>query len=302
MKDKEKCRLYLQKKIHDDVPRIFIFHHVGRSGGGDIDDICLQLYGADSTFDVTKRRGYERLDRYITQSDTEKLKTKVITGHTTFGVHEFVPGPYAYFTLLRDPVKEFISQCNWYINEGLFKEDLGLESFTVEQYVQYAEKADYDISRTAVNWLATHWHGERTGKEQRLAINEGCTEEIFNLAIKNLQRHYGFIGITEKYAETVFLLGKMMGWKRLIPYPHTNRSRKSIGKQDVFSPDILERIKKIRFYDMKLYAMAQEWFNDLLDKEAVYTDPDFIAYVKETDQRKASSAESIYVKKLKGNK
>ncbi len=305
--------LHLQKPFLDDSPRTFIFHHIGRSGGGDIDEICVQLYGHETTFNVTERRGYERLDHYLSLPDAEKLKTKVITGHSSFGVHDLVPGPYAYFTLLRDPVDEFISGYYWFIT-GIPKDahqkhiGMPLEEFGIEQYVEYAENNGYD-TYTLTNWLATHWHGERAGKKVHSGISinrngflvqETCTEEMFDLAIKNIETHYAFVGITEKYAESVFLLGKMMRWDRLIPYAQTNRAKKPVQKSTL-SPDILDRIKKFRFYDLKLYAMAKEWFSNLVEKEGVYQDPAFSSYLKDVEESRQSSSaptDSIYVREF----
>jgi len=245
--------------------------------------------------------------------DAEKLKTKVITGHNSFGVHDFVPGPCAYFTFLRNPIDGFLSQYYWFLtgipkNEHQKHIGIPLEEFGIEQYVVYAENNGYDIV-TSTNWLATHWHGERAGKEVPTAVSikqngflaqERCTEEIFEQAIKNLETHYAFIGITEKYAETIFLLNKMMGWDYSIPFPHTNRAKKPVQKSEL-SPDILERIKKLRFYDFKLYAMAKEWFSNLVEKEGVYQDPVFLSYQKDVEKNRLetqSPSDSIYIREF----
>ncbi len=305
--------LHLQKPFLDDTPRTFIFHHIGRSGGGDIDEICVQLYGNEATFNVTERRGLARLDHYLSLPDSEKLNIKVITGHNSFGIHELVPGAYAYFTLLRNPVDEFISQYYWFITgipKDAHQKHLGipLEEFGFEQYVEYAENNGYDVI-TSTNWLAAHWHGKRLGKEVRSAVaikensflaQERCTQEIFELAVENLKNHYAFIGITEKYAESVFLLGKMMRWERLIPYAQSNRAQKSVQKSTL-SPALLERIRKLRFYDLKLYALAQEWFSNLTEQEGVSQDPAFSAYLKTVEESRQSSSaptDSIYVRKF----
>ncbi len=305
--------LHLQKPFLNDTPRTFIFHHIGRSGGGDIDEICVKLYGSEATFNVTERRGYERLDHYLSLPDTEKLRIKAITGHNSFGIHDLVPGSYAYFTILRDPIDEFISQYYWFIT-GIPKDahqkhiGIPLEEFGIEQYVEYAENNGYDVV-TSTNWLAAHWHGKLIGKEVRTAVSvkqngffaqDTCTEEIFDLAIKNLETHYAFIGITEKYAESVFLLGKMMQWDRLVPYAQTNRAEKPVQRSNL-SPDILERIKKLRFYDLKLYTLAKEWFSNLVEKEGVYQDSAFSSYLKDVEKsRRSSSApsDSIYVREF----
>jgi hypothetical protein len=296
--------LHLDKPFLSSSPRTFLFHHIGRSGGGDIDDICIELYG-DATFHVTQRLGYERLDQYLSSSVTEQLKTKVITGHNTFGLHELIPNDYAYFTLLRDPVNEFLSQYYWFIN-GLGKEEhrkhisMPLEEFGIEHYIEYAEKNGFDTI-TETNWLATHWQGERTGKEARLAIKEPCSQEIFELAQDNLQQHYSFIGITEKYTESIFLLGKMMNWKRMIPYPHTNRAKRLVNRSTL-APELLERIRKIRFYDLKLYDQAVEWFEQLLEEQGVYQDPAFKDYQNQIIKNQAHVAKqehSFYQKEFR---
>lgn len=274
--------LHLSKPFLSDTPRTFLFHHVGRSGGGDIDDICVALYG-DATFHVTRRLGYERLEHYLGLPEADKLKTKIITGHHTFGLHELMPGDYAYFTLLRDPIDEFLSQYYWFIT-GLAKEEhrkhisVPLEEFSIEHYIEYAENNGFDTI-TETNWLATHWHAERTGKSARLVVNEPCTQETFELAVQNLEHHYSFVGITEKYTETIFLLAKMMQWERMVPYPHTNRAQCPI-RRETLAPELLERIRRIRFYDSKLYALAAEWFERLLQIQGVYEDPAFHAYQK----------------------
>src|SRR5438128_9800911 len=101
--------------------RVLIFLHIGKTAGSTLRTVIHRNY---SSSDVSLIRsepeaGSERPRRERTVRDFAGLpeevraRPRVFEGHIIFGIHEYVPHPSTYITILRDPVKLAVSQYNY---------------------------------------------------------------------------------------------------------------------------------------------------------------------------------------------
>jgi hypothetical protein len=161
---------------------------------------------------------------------------RLVEGHFLFGVHEALPGPSTYVTLLRDPVERILSLYDYRVRrQGL---DIDLE-----RYVGSA--ADLEL-RSGQTWLLA-----RPGGPVRFGTSG---PDMLASAKRNLTEHFAVVGITERFDETLALLGREFGWRRLSYLPR-NVSAGRIRRTDVPAAT-LRRIEELNRDDLELYAFA----------------------------------------------
>ena len=103
------------------------------------------------------------------------------------------------------------------------------------------------------------------GDEDDLFINRTpigqCDTGLLKRAQQNLDSYFSFIGLMERYDESVLLLAHILGWKNAF-YLRRNTIREN--NNPVLSQDIIEEIKAKNILDILLYDYAKKRFeNDL---------------------------------------
>ncbi|KAN0037536.1 hypothetical protein ACTFIV_002887 [Dictyostelium citrinum] len=169
-----------------------------------------------------------------------------IIGHFEMGIHlilnEKEQKTYNYMTMLRDPVDRVIS------NYFYHKHSPGDPQHIIAR--------DNSIG----NWLIKSPRGnnEMTRVLSGITIKEEPvpTNETFNMALYHL-RSMKFVGITEKYSESLALLKFYTG----LDNPNVSEKLKSLKFRPTgITPDIIEKIKKRNWMDILLYEEALKMF------------------------------------------
>lgn len=79
-----------------------IFLHLPRTAGTTLHRIIERQVRPEGIFSIGWTE-QESVQAYRELSQARKAEIRMVRGHMAFGLHEFVPGPSTYFTLLRDP-------------------------------------------------------------------------------------------------------------------------------------------------------------------------------------------------------
>jgi hypothetical protein len=173
---------------------------------------------------------------------------RAVTGHFSFGIHQFVQGEAVYVTVLRNPVDRVVSLYYHALREpdDPFHErvagGLGLEAFVA-------------ACPEAAN-----------GQTRRIAGAGG--DALLDAAKENLERRFAVAGLTERFDETVVLLRRKLGWKRMPYYlPGLVNTRKR--PRSAIDPDVLALIEGRNQLDRELYDHACELFSQAVAAEDV---------------------------------
>jgi hypothetical protein len=169
---------------------------------------------------------------------------RVCTGHFSFGVHEGLPRPSTYFTLLRDPIDQTLSEYHHRTLQGL---DVSLR--------------DYILSRSGASG---------NGQTQRLAgtalHRSGLSaQEMLDAAKQHLAEHFSVVGVTERWEETLLVLAEVFGWKR--PYYHKRNVFPGRPRREDVDDAVLELIHQQNQLDVELHRFAREEFEMRLARE-----------------------------------
>ena len=236
------------------VKYTLIFLHILKTGGTTLNVLLENYFAPENSFATfpNERHPDGHIDKFNALTEAEKLDIDFLTGHMGFGLHEKLPRPSQYVTMLRDPVARVVSRyrheqrdepshLHKHIQEGM----------TLAQYAKYyAEAAEMDNLQTRM--VAGNWNLRGRGP---------CTQQMLAQAKANLDQHFIVVGVTERFDETYLLLTKQLNWPIL---PYKRRNVMPVGQ---ISDDLsLETLSAIRFYnqfDVELFEYAEQ----LLDKQ-----------------------------------
>lgn len=244
------------------VPTI-IFLHIGKTAGTTMRRVLRRQFPASRTLLIRNRAIKERdpdaqglrreqtLAFFAEMPETERARARLILAHTVFGLHEYVPRPSTYITMLRDPVRLTMSQYHYVVrnpNHPLHAEATS-EGATLESYVAggSALEADNSQVRAISGDLDTPFGG--------------CSPEMLERAKRNIEERFSFVGITERFDESLVLLRRTFGWKP--PYYVAANVTPSSRKEPV--PESTRAlIEDMNALDRRLYEWAGERFADAI--------------------------------------
>lgn len=229
-----------------DDPTI-IFLHIGKTAGSTLRQVLSrQLPGSQvMVVRALRRPRGETLADFAALPEAERARPRLIMGHTVFGLHELVPRPCTYMTMLRDPVRLVHSQYRYVRRRPRHRHHDDAMRMSLSEYVEsgIAIEADNSQTRAVCGDVDTPF-GE-------------CTEAMLERAIANLDRHFAWVGLTERFAESMVLLGRTFGWPD-VRYVSANVARSA----PELTADERRLIERLNTLDRRLYEHAATMFDE----------------------------------------
>ena len=189
---------------------------------------------------------------------------RIAFGHFWYGIHQALePNPWTYVSMLRDPVDRVLSLYQHRVEKH------GLTQ-SVEEYVA----ADRDPAM-------------RDGQTRRLVGSDSSlyrapvTDEMLAAAKAHIEERFAVVGLTERFDESVVLLGRVFGWSD-VRYVRRN-VRSDRPRRESLSSEALEAILDRNRHDAELYRFAADRFQAQVDAEG----PGFAEEVARFQERNA---------------
>jgi uncharacterized coiled-coil protein SlyX len=249
-----------------------IFIHVPKTAGTTLVEIMARQYGEDAVFWTT--------NEVITAIAKSKIipksgnsRFKLIHGHLSFGVDELLPYPSQYFTVMRDPIDRMISEY-YYIQQATNhpKHIIAKSARDIKEYVRSGLNREADNGQTR----------RISGVGNKIPFGQ-CSDEVLELAKRNLKERFLMVGIAERFDHTIVLLSKLLGWSPPF-YAKLNVTKKR-PRKDSLSDGELKLIEKYNQLDIALYQYAQTLLDDVIGQ---YGD----AFYKEVEEFQKLNAET----------
>lgn len=182
--------------------------------------------------------------------DLQKRAVKVIANHAKFNVHEEfnlgVRNPF-YFTILRDPIKRFISHYNFFYYQLGYDNCKGKTLDDLDQ--ENRERIVNHLSNMQVQFIANVKHPRIVGEAN-----------ILRLAKSNLLLEYDCYGYIEEMEKSLEKLKQLAPeWLKFdSSFPSLNKS----GSHKVqLSTETLDLISKANHLDIEFYNFAVSKFD-----------------------------------------
>ena len=174
----------------------------------------------------------------------QRSRIRLLTGHYPYGIHEAIPRPARYVTMLRDPVSRAVS---------------------LYDYIRFHERhplrevaASMDLRSFVEQDVPGGLHDGQTAFIAGEGIHHpGGDPALLERARTNIASEFACVGIQERFDESLVGFAAALGWDRLPCYERVNVNRSSDGKTAIDAETIalIERCNKL---DRVLYDEAAE--------------------------------------------
>jgi hypothetical protein len=195
--------------------------------------------------------GIENTTQLLTAStDAFKQQIKIIHGHFPFGWHKYFSQKHTYISFLRNPIDRVVS--DYYYNK---KFNLGhnypyASRMSLEEYLMCDEILNVDNGQT--RFIAGDME-TKYGDNSLFMLDK---------AIQNIYTHFSFVGLTERFDESLLLANHTLSWNKLY-YKSQNITEKKNTKLD---NKVLELIQERNQLDVQLYNHVASNFDAALQQ------------------------------------
>jgi hypothetical protein len=243
--------------------KILIHLHMPKTGGSTLKKIIKKNYDNRSSFEVycEQRKLSEKL------TELSKLNVHCIQGHFPYGIHKYFSKPYAYVTMLREPIDRVISEYFYIRNIPWNENHEKVMKMSLEEYQN--EQINQNLQTRYI--LGTNF-------------NKPLTDEDFEQAKLNLLNDFSLVGITEYFDQSVFMMQKQFEWDNIY-YSKVNVTKSRLSKREV-SPVLLEKIMENNQYDIQLYSLAKALFEKRLQSLDIKSKKELKRYIRTNQQYK----------------
>ncbi|EIJ43412.1 nucleoside-diphosphate-sugar epimerase [Beggiatoa alba B18LD] len=219
------------------------FIHLPKTAGTSLRAIVEQEYSEDERVFI-----YDLSPEALEIAKQKAQHAKIIYGHITFWIHNTLGIAHEqtrYFTLLRDPIERVISLYSHYARHPdtpyhtMIQQGMSLYAF-LEKQITF--ETNNHMTRTIVGY-----------QEMGFLDNP----HVLNLAIKRLHNRFGFVGLSDRFEESIQILKEKLGWHSTI-LPILNTDETGIAQQiDAKTRQLIEKHNRL---DKLLYDYVKRHF------------------------------------------
>lgn len=209
-----------------------------KNAGTTINGILKGIFAKENIFHVrNNKQGVWNLNEFRGLPQEEKNNIYLLTGHFNFGLHKHFTEKYDYITMLRHPVERTVSFYNYVKRQ---KKHRLLDAVRGKSLIEcITQVKDFDV----VN-----------GQARKLS-NTNDEDKMLDSALKNIEKHFKFVGIQEYFDESILLLNEKLDLG-IKSYTKLN-SAKSKPQVD---KELIRAIENTNQVDLKLYSILKEKF------------------------------------------
>lgn len=247
------------KRLNDgEEPPAVIFLHIPKTAGATLHRIIERQYEPSVIFTLDGSRVQESLDQFKKLPQTKRAEVKILKGHASFGIHEFLPQSSTYITLLRDPVDRVISFYYYILQEPhhYLHDELIARRMSLKDLVS-SEISSKEIFNIQTRLLSEPLPGEGLSSVQ-----------ILERAKRNLREKFSVVGLSERFDETLILLKRAFGWR--IPFYRKENVTRNRPRKSEIPKDTLRLIEKQNELDTELYQYVKKLFEEEVSQQTFF--------------------------------
>ena len=238
-------------------PSTLIFLHIPKTAGTTFSTVLFRQYAPQACFYRTGNKISDSLDELAGLPENARQSLELIyILHAGFGIHHLLPTPSSYVSFLREPwsrlISDYFHACRNSDHSFYAHAQAGA---TIDDFVFHRLK-----KQGLTNPMTRFISGINPYQPfHSLPVN------ALDVAIDNIERHFGFLGLTEQYDESLLLIKQHYKWGNI------QYLRKNVGKKNVlhtsFHPATLASFQEGNAMDYSLYAYAKQKLEQSLQQQ-----------------------------------
>lgn len=247
--------------------------HVPKTAGTALRHVLDAAYDASERawlYDPQHVDGAMSPDTFRALPESERASARIVMGHVAYGLHEHVPGPSTYVTMLRDPVERVISTFEHFRTyKGLRyrlvpgsllrlgpaadeRARIEREGLTLEDWV--FEGRQLQVDNGAVRMLSGR---------QRVPFGT-CPDDLLDEALEHVEARFSALLVQERMEPSLALLRAVTG-RPLGAISRRNVNRRRASGASI-EPRVRERIAELNALDRRLHELALERLTAAADR------------------------------------
>lgn len=229
---------------------VLYFSHIPKTAGMTFRTIVEDQFRAEEICPAT-------LNAQVAKIPAEQIATyRLFRGHLGFiNIPKLVPGKQIVnVTVLREPIARVVSHYEYIRRMPGDPHYRAVKDMTLEEFAQ-----KLTAGKVGKNIQTYH-----VAKTMRFNLDSLTPTEILELAKASLDQ-FGFVGLVERFQDSLFLLSYIFGWKPIINTRKENAAKAKKAIEDL-PASTLEVIKANSLLDIELYEYAREIFVSRFDQ------------------------------------
>ena len=214
-----------------------LFLHIPKNGGMTVCSLLDRFYPRDRIFQIEVLDHTQlNVGEFLALSQEEKDSLFVLQGHMLFGLHSQFSGVAKYITFLRRPEERVVSFYYYVRNHMDHRLHRFVEGGKLSIYDFVTQVDDGDVNNCQIRWISGV---------------DGTEDEMLEGALANIENHFSFVGVLERFDESLVVLQQLNDWS--VPYYWKQNVTRRRPVQDVLDTRTIEAIRERNVGDEQLY-------------------------------------------------
>jgi|EndMetStandDraft_5_1072996.scaffolds.fasta_scaffold83983_2 hypothetical protein len=237
----------MNRRLSDEPPRL-LFLHLPKTAGSTLRRIIERQYG-EAAWKFTGPTA-DSLQTWNDLPHQRRHATRALVGHLPYGLHELLPWPVRYMTILREPVDRIISHFAYAarIPASPLSAQVAATGHSLRRYVEETPASQF------FNNGQTRLIGSKN-----LLHAPPADRATLDRAKERLSSSFSVVGLTDRFDETLAIIARDLEWADVATQPPEKVSANRVSVNALPDED-RQVIADHNALDAELYAFARDLF------------------------------------------